>query len=136
MRLTCLLLAESRQKLDSRLEIDVSKEAYQEAAACALKSADESYTPYTRCPAGVAIISDRGVHSGGIVENAAHNPTLQPLQAALINARFEGLTEYHRVRTIFKTLLRKLWGNITRPRCNARNTWKLILFSDPKELDF
>ena len=85
--------------MKATLEVDVSKEAYQEAAALALKSADESYSPYTRCPAGVAIISDKGVHSGGIVENAAHNPTLQPLQAAFINARFEGLTEYNTVRS-------------------------------------
>ena len=77
----------------------MSKEAYQEAAASALKCADESYSPYTRCPAGLAIITDNGVYCGGIVENAAHNPTLQPLQAAFINARFQGLTEYNTVRS-------------------------------------
>ena len=80
--------------------MDVSKEVYQEAATAALESASESYSPYTKCPAGVALISGRGVHCGGIVENAAHNPTLQPLQAALINARIDGLTQYSDVRVI------------------------------------
>ena len=79
-------------------EVDLSKEAYQEAVAAALKSACSSYSPYTRCPAAVALFSHKGIHLGGIVENAAHNPTLQPLQAALINARIDGLTDYSDVR--------------------------------------
>lgn len=76
------------------MEIEISKEAYQEAATAALRAACSSYSPYTKCPSGVALLTDSGVYSGGIIENAAHNPTLQPLQAALINARMHGITCY------------------------------------------
>ena len=97
--LTTSWAAESLEKVDRGLGGDVRKEAYQEAAASALQCANESYSPYTRCPAGVAILTDMGVYCGGIVENAAHNPTLQPLQAAFIDARFKGLTDYYIVRS-------------------------------------
>ena len=79
-------------------DIDISKEAYQEAVEAALNVAQGSYTPYTKCPAAVALLSPKGLHCGSIVENAAHNPTLQPLQAAFINARIDGLTQYSEVK--------------------------------------
>jgi len=42
--------------------------------------------PYTKAHSGVAIrLADGSVHSGAYIENAAFNPSLPPLQAALIS---------------------------------------------------
>ena len=44
-----------------------------------------SYAPYTNSPSGVAIRSRRGsVYRGSYIENAAFNPSLPPLQVALV----------------------------------------------------
>ena len=50
----------------------------------ALQSARDCYTPYTRCPAGMAVITEAGIYSGGVIESCAYNPTINPLQAACI----------------------------------------------------
>lgn len=61
--------------------------AFVQAAADALQEAVGSYAPYSRCPAGVAIITaDGGVYSGGYIESAAYNPSLPPLQTAIVDA--------------------------------------------------
>lgn len=53
-------------------------------AAAALESARISYAPYTGVYAGVALrTSDNKIYSGAYIENAAYNPSLPPLQAAL-----------------------------------------------------
>jgi len=45
-----------------------------------------AYAPYSRAPAAVALLLDDGaVVSGAGIENAAYNPGLPPLQAALVN---------------------------------------------------
>jgi cytidine deaminase len=45
-----------------------------------------AYAPYSRSPSAVALLLDDGaVVSGAAIENAAYNPGLPPLQAALIN---------------------------------------------------
>lgn len=45
----------------------------------------ESYAPYTRCPAGLALVTNSGrVYGGGVIESCAYNPTLNPLQSAYI----------------------------------------------------
>lgn len=80
-------------------------DAFREAATAALEAARRAYSPYTRCPSAVALVSPLGIHCGSIVENAAHNPTLQPLQAAFANARFDGLTAYS---TVAKAVLVEL----------------------------
>ena len=79
------------------LERRKSETKFQEAAAAALTAARGSYSPYRKVPSGVALVSVKGVHAGGCVENAAHNPTLQPLQAAFANALFDGVAEYSAV---------------------------------------
>ncbi|WP_428818791.1 cytidine deaminase [Microbulbifer sp. MCCC 1A16149] len=54
----------------------------------ALKAARFSYAPYTRNHAGCAVQLQNGlIFSGSYVENAAHNPGLSPLHAALSNMR-------------------------------------------------
>ena len=56
----------------------------QEAAKLA---ALQSYVPYSKCRAGTAVKSVKGeVFAGSALENAAYNPALPPLQAALVSA--------------------------------------------------
>ena len=51
------------------------------------KSLVQAYAPYSQCPAGVALITDSGdVYSGGYIESAAYNPSLPPLQTAVVDA--------------------------------------------------
>jgi cytidine deaminase len=45
-----------------------------------------AYAPYSRAPAAVALqLDDGAIVSGAGIENAAYNPGLPPLQAALVN---------------------------------------------------
>jgi len=51
----------------------------------ALRAACASYAPYSHSKSGVAIhTSDGKIYSGSCLENAAFNPSLSPLQAALV----------------------------------------------------
>lgn len=51
----------------------------------ALEAANRSHAPYSKCPSGVAILdSDGRVYSGSYTESAAYNPSLGPVQAALV----------------------------------------------------
>jgi hypothetical protein len=59
----------------------------------------QSYAPYSRCPAGVSLIAaGNRVYSGGYVESAAYNPSLPPLQTAIIDAVVDGMPGYTQVR--------------------------------------
>ena len=50
----------------------------------ALEAAQQSYAPYTSSPSGIAIATrDSRVFQGSYIENAAFNPSLPPLEAAL-----------------------------------------------------
>lgn len=54
--------------------------------AAATQAAHNSYSPYTCCPSGIAIqTSDGTTFTGSYMENAAYNPSLSPLQAALVS---------------------------------------------------
>ncbi|KAL4430922.1 hypothetical protein ABPG75_006178 [Micractinium tetrahymenae] len=69
--------------------------AFVRAAAEALAAAVGSYAPYSRCPAGAAIVTAEGdVYSGGYVESAAYNPSLPPLQTAIVVAVIDGMPCY------------------------------------------
>jgi cytidine deaminase len=71
------------------------------AAHAALEQARTSYAPYSRCPAGVAIVAEDGsVHGGGVIESAAFNPSLPPLQTAIIDAVLDGMPTYTTVRDV------------------------------------
>ncbi|XP_024527536.1 cytidine deaminase 1 [Selaginella moellendorffii] len=51
----------------------------------ALEAANKSYAPYTGCPSGVAIFTRSArVFAGSYCESAAFNPSLPPLQAAIV----------------------------------------------------
>ena len=54
-------------------------------AAAGLDAACRSYAPYSKSPAGVAIrTSGRRIFQGCYIENVAFNPSLSPLQTALV----------------------------------------------------
>ena len=56
-----------------------------------LHAADKSYAPYTRALSGVAVMSSTGVvYHGSYIESAAYNPSLSPLQAALVGMIMAG----------------------------------------------
>lgn len=77
-----LMAAESHE-----LTIDLSDEL----SAAALAAANRSWAPYSHSWAGVAIRCEDGfVASGSYAENAAFNPSLSPLQAALSNLNLSG----------------------------------------------
>ena len=68
------------------------------AAAAALQEARHSYSPYSHCPAGIAIVTQeeagQRVYSGGYIESAAYNPSMPPLQTAIIDAVSDGMPCY------------------------------------------
>jgi len=51
-----------------------------------LNAANRSYAPYSASYAGVALkTSDGGIVTGSVAENAAFNPSMSPLEAAIVN---------------------------------------------------
>lgn len=64
----------------------------------ALAAANHSYAPYSKNPSGVALrTADGAVFKGFYAENAAFNPSLSPLQSALIQMVAAG-RQYNEVR--------------------------------------
>eukprot|EP00191_Tetraselmis_sp_GSL018_P008532 CAMPEP_0177616572 /NCGR_PEP_ID=MMETSP0419_2-20121207/24251_1 /TAXON_ID=582737 /ORGANISM="Tetraselmis sp., Strain GSL018" /LENGTH=412 /DNA_ID=CAMNT_0019114687 /DNA_START=89 /DNA_END=1324 /DNA_ORIENTATION=+ len=71
------------------------------AARQALEQARRSYAPYSGCPAGLGIVAEDGrVYSGAYIESAAYNPSLPPLQSALVSALVQGMPSYQRVTEV------------------------------------
>lgn len=63
----------------------VAIENVESVAQAARYAASNAYAPYSHSPSGVAIRSRRGnVYRGSYIENAAFNPSLPPLQVALV----------------------------------------------------
>ncbi len=61
-------------------------------ADAALAAAQSSYAPYTHAYGGAAIIARNGkVYGAPYLENAAFNPSLSPMQAAIIRAALAGV---------------------------------------------
>jgi cytidine deaminase len=51
----------------------------------ALEAANSSHAPYSGCPSGVALVDCEGkVYTGPYMESAAFNPSMGPVQAALV----------------------------------------------------
>ncbi|MFQ6650983.1 hypothetical protein Gotur_022483 [Gossypium turneri] len=51
----------------------------------ALEAANASHAPYSGCPSGVALVDVEGkIYKGSYMESAAYNPSLPPVQAALV----------------------------------------------------
>lgn len=66
-----------------------------QAAEAALEECKNAYCPYSRCPASASIVTDEGgVYAGGYIESAAYNPSMLPLQSAIIDAVIDGMPCY------------------------------------------
>ncbi|MBV4365445.1 cytidine deaminase [Erwinia phyllosphaerae] len=62
-----------------------------ELCKAALEAANRSHAPYSQALSGVALqMADGAIFAGSYAENAAFNPTLPPLQAALILLNMAG----------------------------------------------
>jgi len=67
----------------SRTKIAI--ENVESVAQAARYAAANAYAPYTNSPSGIAVRSRRGsVYRGSYIENSAFNPSLPPLQVALV----------------------------------------------------
>lgn len=59
--------------------------------AAALAAAERSYAPYSKSPSGVAVETRLGhIYKGSYIENVAFNPSLPPLQTALVALTLAG----------------------------------------------
>ncbi|MBT0726850.1 cytidine deaminase [Rosenbergiella australiborealis] len=68
----------------------------------ALSAASQSYAPYTHAYSAVALLLDTGQRvTGRYAENAAFNPSLPPLQSALIILRLQGYDPSSITRAVF-----------------------------------
>ncbi|XP_076889216.1 cytidine deaminase 1-like [Bidens hawaiensis] len=105
------------EKHDHRLELKVKDESfiaqnenlsngYSELAGKndvelklkALEAARESHSPYSGCPSGVALMDcDGKVYKGSYMESAAYNPSMMPVQAALVAYMVAGGVGYERI---------------------------------------
>jgi cytidine deaminase len=64
-------------------------------ANAALKAANASYAPYSASYAGVALkTTDGSIYTGGVAENAAFNPSMSPLEAAIVALTINGRKKY------------------------------------------
>ncbi|CAK8579439.1 unnamed protein product [Lathyrus sativus] len=64
----------------------------------ALEAANKSHAPYSDSPSGVAIVDCNGkIYKGSYVESAAFNPSLGPLQAAVVAFIAGGGGEYDEI---------------------------------------
>ena len=88
----------------------------------ALSAAEKSYTPYTQNFAGCALETQTGeIFSGRYVESAAYNPSLSPLQSAILCMNMATLAEQ---RSIQRVIL------VEKPTVvNLRNITELLLGS-------
>jgi cytidine deaminase len=67
-------------------DLELAPSPEEDLTRAALKAACQSYAPYSRSPSGVALRSLAGhTYAGSYIENAAFNPSLPPLQAALVS---------------------------------------------------
>jgi cytidine deaminase len=67
------------------VDLNLPKGMSDEFAVAALDAARKSYAPYSKAHSGVAVGTGSGrVYKGSYIENAAFNPSLSPLQTALV----------------------------------------------------
>ncbi|KAK8559044.1 hypothetical protein V6N12_042332 [Hibiscus sabdariffa] len=64
----------------------------------ALDAANMSYAPYSGCPSGVALVDVEGkIYKGSYMESSAYNPSVQPVQAAIMAYIARGGGGYERI---------------------------------------
>ena len=60
-------------------------EVLYELKVASLKDANSSHAPYSKCPSGIALMTTKGkIYTGFYIESAAFNPSLSPLQEAIV----------------------------------------------------
>ena len=70
---------------DKPIDLEFVTPASDQLASAAFEAARRSYAPYSHSPSGVALMtSTKTVYSGSYLENVAFNPSLSPLQSALV----------------------------------------------------
>lgn len=69
--------------------------------AAAAAKAETCYSPYSKCPSGVAFKTKDGcIYSGGYIESAAFNPSMAPLQAAFVDAVVNKIPSYQDIEEV------------------------------------
>ena len=69
--------------------------AADDVMTAALRAANASYAPYSSSYAGVALNTrDGSIYTGGVAENAAFNPSMSPLEAAIVTLTINGRRTY------------------------------------------
>lgn len=101
-------------------------------AQAALIAANSSYAPYSHCHAGIALQTKTGeVITGRYIENAAFNPSLSPLQSALINLNLAGfaVTDISGVILVEKTATKMSHAQATQALLTEMNitNYELLL---------
>lgn len=91
--------------LEGNLLTPLEDHLFCEGLECALnakaaRAALTSYAPYSKCKSGVAIQTKDGkIYAGSYLENAAFNPSISPLLAALISLVADG-QEYSEISKV------------------------------------
>lgn len=68
-----------------RMQLQPAGNALDALSSAALDAAARSYAPYSQSPSGIVIRTTRGqIYQGSYIENVAFNPSLSPLQTALV----------------------------------------------------
>ncbi|XAR53429.1 Cytidine deaminase [Bertholletia excelsa] len=95
-----------------------------ELEIAALEAANNSHAPYSGCPSGVALRDSEGrIYKGSYMESAAYNPSLGPVQAAVVAYLVAGGGGYERI--VAGVLVEKE-GAVVRQDETARLIFKLI----------
>ena len=72
-----------------------------ELCSLAIKAAENSYSPYSNCKVGAALLSKNGkVYLGCNIENAAFSPTVCAERVALFKAISEGEKEFEMIAVV------------------------------------
>ena len=72
-----------------------------ELLALAVKATEKSYSPYSDCRVGAALLTKSGkVYTGTNIENAAFSPTVCAERVAFFKAVSEGETEFEKIAVV------------------------------------
>ncbi|KAI4380367.1 hypothetical protein MLD38_006565 [Melastoma candidum] len=108
-----------------------SNDADDPLVKAALEAANASHAPYSGCPSGAALMDGEGrVYKGSYAESAAFNPSMLPMQAAMVAYMAGGGGEYEGiVRGILvekegmvakQEETAKLFAKVVLPKCEFR----------------
>ncbi|MBS4065295.1 MAG: cytidine deaminase [Chitinophagaceae bacterium] len=74
----------TRLMLPQNNNLQLSSQPTDPVVIKALQAANVSYSPYTSDFSGICIATNYGTYGGSYAENAAYNPSMSPLEAALV----------------------------------------------------